>query len=143
MWKLDSLAIRGVCTSWNRGVRTILPQPYTTHTYMLGLLLKQPHMNLQLYKRCARFLYGIKQCCNYIVRACLTSAMHNARTPFGHNLAFFGKKYGIDILCDEYNHCMRSIRKPNLKTEHVNNIEQFRTLLDIRNGAYYIEVFKT
>ena len=47
----------------------------------------------------------------------------------------------IDILCDEYNHCMRYIRKSNLKTEHVNNIEQLRTLLHIRNGAYYIEEF--
>ena len=42
------------------------------------------------------------------------------------------------FFCDEYNHRVRSIRKPNLKTEHVNNIEQLRTLLDIRNGAYYI-----
>ena len=44
-------------------------------------------------------------------------------------------------MCDEYNHCMRSLRKLNLKTEHVNNIEALRTLLDICNGAYYIEVF--
>ena len=36
---------------------------------------------------------------------------------------------------------MKCIRKPRLKTEHVNNIEQLRALLDIRNGAYYIEVF--
>ena len=57
-------------------------------------------------------------------------------------LAFFRNKYGIYILCVDYNHCMRSIRKPNLKTEHVNNIEQLRTLLDIRNGAYSMEVFK-
>ena len=30
---------------------------------------------------------------------------------------------------------MKYIRKPKLKTEHVNNIEQLRTLVDIRNGA--------
>ena len=57
-------------------------------------------MSLQLYKRCARFLYGMKQCRNYIVIACFTNAMHNARPPFGHNLAFFRNKYGIDIFCD-------------------------------------------
>ena len=67
--------------------------------------------------------------------------MQNARTPLGHNLTFFRNKYGIDIFCDEYNHCMKCIRKPKLKTEHVNNIEQLRALLDIRNGAYYIEGF--
>ena len=41
MWKLDSLAFRGVCTSWNF---TILHLPFTTHTYMLGPLMNQPHM---------------------------------------------------------------------------------------------------
>ena len=73
----------------------------------------------------------MKQCRNYIVRACLTNAMHNARTPLGHHLAFFRNKYGIDIFCVEYNQCMRSFCNSNLKTEHVDNIEQLRTLLDI------------
>ena len=31
--------------------------------------------------------------------------------------------------------------KAEIKTEHVNNIEQLRSLLDIRNGPYYIEGF--
>ena len=53
MWKLDSFAFKGVCTSWNRGVRIILHLPYTTHMYMLAPLMKKPHMSLQLYKRCA------------------------------------------------------------------------------------------
>ena len=105
---------------------------------MLGPLLKQPHMSLQLYKRCACFLYDMKQHLYYIVGTCLTNAMHNARTPLGHNLAFSRNTYRIDILCD---HCMRSTCNSNLKTEHGNNIEQLRTLLDIRNGAYYIEGF--
>ena len=43
--------------------------------------MKQPHMSLQLYKRCARFLYSMKQCRNYIVRACFTNVMYNARIP--------------------------------------------------------------
>ena len=120
MWKLDSLAFKGVCTSWNRGVRTILYPPFTTHTYMLGSLMNQPHMS---------------------VRACFTKAMHIARTPLGHYLAFFRKKYGIDIFCDEYNHCMKYIRKPKLKTEHVNNIEQLRALLDIRVVPIILWVF--
>ena len=76
----------------------------------------------------------MEQCHNYIVRACLINVMHNARTPLGHNLALFRNKFGIDIFCDEYNHCKKSIRKSKLKTEHVNNIEQLKTLLDIHNG---------
>ena len=68
--------------------------------------------------------------------------MHKARTPLGHNLTFSRNKYGIDIFCDEYNHCMKSIQMPKLKREHVHNIEQLRTLLYIRNGAYDIVFFK-
>ena len=109
MWKLDPLAFRRVCTSWNRGLRTILHMLYTDHTYMLGPLMKQLHMSLHLNKLCARFLYNIKQCPNYIVRTYFTNTIHNARTPLGHNLAFIRNKYKIDILCDEYNHCIASI----------------------------------
>ena len=80
MWKLDSLAFRGLCPSWNRDVHTIFHLPFTTHTYILGPLMKQSHMSSQLYKRCAHF---------HIVRTCLTNAIHNARTPLGHYLASF------------------------------------------------------
>ena len=93
---------------------------------------------LLLYYFCMP-VYGMKQCRNYIVRACLTNAMHNARTPLGHNLAFFRNKYDIDIFCDDYNYCMTSIRIRNLKIEHVNNIEHLRTLLDRRTCVYSIE----
>ena len=116
MWEFDSFAIRRICTSWNIGVRTIFNLPYTTHMP----IAKQYHMSLELYKRSDRFLYGIKQCRNYIVTTCLSKAMYNARAPLGHNVAFFRNNYGIVILCHYYNICMSSIRKPNLKTEHLN-----------------------
>ena len=95
MLKLDSLAFRGVCTSWNIGVLTILHLPTATHTYMLGPLMKQPHMSLQLYKCYALVLYRMKQCRKYIVRVCILR---------DHHLDFFRNKYGIDIciiiVCD-------------------------------------------
>ena len=95
MWKLDSLAFKGVCTSWNRGMY-FTSAFYYSYVYVRSLI-NQPHMSLQLYKHCARFLYAMKQCRNYIVRAFFSNAMHNARTPLGHNLSFFRNKYGIDI----------------------------------------------
>ena len=58
--------------------------------------MKQPHYEFTVIKAFfSSFLYGMKQCRNYIVRACLTNAIHNARTL--HNLAFFKNKHGIDI----------------------------------------------
>ena len=88
MWELDSLVFGKGCASWNRSIHPILHLHFTAHTYMLDPLMKQPHMSLQLYKRCARLLYGMKQCRNYIVRSCLSNTMHNTRTPIGHNLIF-------------------------------------------------------
>ena len=89
MWELDSLVFGKGCASWNRSIHPILHLHFTAHTCMLDPLMKQPHMSLQLYKlykRCARFLYGMKQCLNYIVRSC--NATHNTRTPIGHNMIF-------------------------------------------------------
>ena len=61
MWKLDSLYFNKVTTAWNIGVRRTCNLPYTSHRWLLGPIMRQPHINLQLYKRCARFLYGMKK----------------------------------------------------------------------------------
>ena len=37
---------------------------------------------------------------------------------------------------------MRSIRTPNLRTEHVNSIEHRRTLLAIWYGAYSVTILR-
>ena len=80
MWRLDSAHFLNVCTTWNRGVRKVFKLPNRTHRWLLGPLLHQQHVSLQLYKRCARFVYGLKQCSNSIVKACLGNALCNANT---------------------------------------------------------------
>ena len=67
--------------------------------------------------------------------------MHNARTPRGRKLTYLRDKEEVYILCDNYNYCMRFIRTPNFRTEHANNVEHPRTLLDVRYGVYSIEAF--
>ena len=38
-----------ICTTWNKGVRTILKLPIRAHTYLLGPLLNQQNIHEQLY----------------------------------------------------------------------------------------------
>ena len=45
MWQINSQSIKSDCTSWNKGVRRILNLPHDAHTWLLGPLLKQNHIN--------------------------------------------------------------------------------------------------
>ena len=93
IWRMNSMYYDNVCTSWNIGVRRVMNLPYTTHTWMLGPLIKQSHLRLQLQKRCMRFLHGITQSSNVIVRKCFYQAMQNSNTPIGCNLSFIGNLF--------------------------------------------------
>ena len=42
----------------------------------------------------------------------MSNAIDNTITPLVHNLVFFGKKYWIYIMYDNYNYCIRSIGAP-------------------------------
>ena len=43
----DSPDYKRICISWNKSVRNILRLPYTTHTWIRGPLLGQPHIHCQ------------------------------------------------------------------------------------------------
>ena len=141
MWCLDSLYFNKVCTSWNRGVRSVFKLPYTTHRWLLGPLLNQLHINHQLYKRCLRFLYSVQNCCNGIVRECYNNGLYNANTPIGHNIAFFRYKYGKNISSCSLNNCMKLIVSPKINVEQCNVLEQLKVLIHARQGSYFIEGF--
>ena len=78
----------------------ILRLPYTTHTWILGPLLGQPHIHCQLQQRTLRFLCSIKNNNNTLVSACWKYASNNANSPLGYNIAYFRNSYGIDIFPD-------------------------------------------
>ena len=71
-WRIDSSDYKRICISWNRSVRNILRLPYTTYmyTWILGLLLGQPHIHCQLQQRTLRFLCSIQNNNNTLVSAC-------------------------------------------------------------------------
>ena len=51
MWQIKSQSINSVCTSWNKSVRRILNLPHDAHTWLLGPLLKQNHIEKQFIAR--------------------------------------------------------------------------------------------
>ena len=57
LWYFNSEGFAKICTTWNKGVRTILKLPIRAHTYLLGPLLNQQNIHEQLYVRIIRCLY--------------------------------------------------------------------------------------
>ena len=82
------LSINSVCTSWNKGVRCILNLPHDTHTWLLGLLLKQNHFKKQLIARTLGFLFRMLKSHNGIVEGCTLNSLHNANSPMRSNSFF-------------------------------------------------------
>ena len=89
MWQVNSQYINSVCTTWNKGVRRILNLPHDAHTWLLGLLLKQNHINKHFIVRTLRFLFCMLKSHNGIVEVCTLNALSNANSPMGSNLTFF------------------------------------------------------
>ena len=67
-----------------------------THLCFFGPLMNQPHISYQLQKL-FRILHNMKTSQNKIVLTCYRSAVRNANTPIGHNIAFLRNTLGIDI----------------------------------------------
>ena len=55
LWSFNSEGFAKICTTWNKGVRTILKLPIRAHTYLLSLLLNQQNIHEQLCVRSIRF----------------------------------------------------------------------------------------
>ena len=94
---LDLYISNNIYTTWNITVRKICNLPYTTHRWILGPLMNQPHIGYQLQKRCIRFLHIMKTSQNKIVLTCYRNAVRNVNTLIGHNIAFLRNTLGTDI----------------------------------------------
>ena len=80
LWYFNSEGSAKICTTWNKGVRTILKLPIRAHTYLLGPLLNQQNIHEQLYVRSVRFLYTMYHSSNSIVRTVFNNALYNSNS---------------------------------------------------------------
>ena len=131
-WRSDSPDYKRICISWNKSVRNILRLPHTTHTWILGPLLGQTHIQCQLQQRTLRFLCSIQNNNNTLVSACWKYANNNANSPLGYNIAYFRNSYGIVIFHDV---CVKKIiHPPRLDNEQHMIISELKVLEKCRKN---------
>ena len=97
LWYFNSEGFAKNCTTWNKGVRTILKLPIRAHTYLLGPLLNQQNIHEQLYVRSIRCLYTMYHSSNYIFRTVFNNALYNSNSCIGYKMAYFRNTYAVDI----------------------------------------------
>ena len=138
-WQIDSTDYKRICVTWNKSVRKILKLPYTTHTWILGPLLDQSHLHYQLQRRTLRFISLMYNSRNVLINACVNSAINNANSPLGHNIAYFRNNYGINF---SHGMCFNKIiHPPRLCEEKRMIIAQLKDLLLVKCGLYTIDGF--
>ena len=70
---------------------------------------------------------------NVLITACVKSAINNANSPLGHNIAYFRNNYGM---------CFNNmIHPPRLCEEKRMIIAQLKDLLLVKCGLYAIDGF--
>ena len=138
-WQINSIDYKPICVTWNKSVRKILKLPYTTHTWILGPLLDQSHIHYQLQVRTLRFISLMYNSRNVLITACVKSAINNANSLLGHNIAYFRNNYGINF---SYGMCFnKMIHPPHLCEEKRMIIAQLKDLLLVKCGLYAIDSF--
>lgn len=124
-----------------KGVRSMYNLPYTAHRWILGPLLNQSNIRIQLHRRTACFLHGMSTSCNKIVSACFSRAVNNANTPIGRNLAYIRNCYGFNISEESVNNCRKLIIDPRLSAYELGIVRECNMLLLARSGVFAVDGF--
>ena len=76
---------------------------------------------------------------NVLITACVKSAINNANSPLGHNIAYFRNNYGINF---SHGMCFnKMIHPPRLCEEKRMIIAQLKDVLLVKCGLYDIDGF--
>ena len=143
LWYFNSEGFAKICTTWNKGVRTILKLPIRAHTYLLGPLLNQQNIHEQLYVRSVRFLYTMYHSSNSIVRTVFNNALYNSNSCIGYKIAYFRNIYAIDITKHDPSFVFSRVKATGTfnNIAHSAAIDNLLTLLLVRSDISYIEGF--
>ena len=143
LWYFNSEGFAKICTTWNKGVRTILKLPIRAHTYLLGPLLNQQNIHEQLYVRSVRFLYTMYHSSNSIVRTVFNNALYNSNSCIGYKIAYFRNVYAIDITKHDPSFVFSRVKATGAfnNIAHSAAIDNLLTLLHVRSDISYIEGF--
>ena len=137
LWKFNSTGFDKCCKSWNIAVCKLLHIPFNTHVWILGPLIKQNNLRVQLQFRNFQFLLNAFNSTNDIVKTCIQSAMYNSNTCIGYKLAFYRYKYSLD----SYTTSMKIINGQNLSDYQSSIVNNLSTLIEMRSGNNFVNGF--
>ena len=143
LWYFNSEGFAKICTTWNKGVRTILKLPIKAHTYLLGPLLSQQNIHEQLYVRSIRSLYTMYHSSNYIDRTVFNNALYNSNPCIGYKIAYFRNTYAVDNIEHDPSFVFSRVKATGTCNNIAHNaaIDNLLTLLHVRSDILYIEGF--
>jgi hypothetical protein len=140
LWKINSSGFKSVCTQWNKAVRVMMGLPYRTHTWLLGPLIDQDHISLQLIRKTFRFLHSMLNNPNAIISYIARVALFDGSSPIGSNFRYIKNHFHADF--DESFHiCSRCIKPVPLNTECTANLLNIRNLISVRQNDVMLDGF--
>ena len=143
LWDLTSNGFKSCCTQWNKAVRKLMNLPYRCHTSLLGPLVDQLHISVQLCIKSLRFFFCMLNSNNQLVSHMCNLAIHCANSPVGRNISFLKYKYGVNI-SDNLSVNVVRVKNAHLTTmPEMNNVFAVKELLNIKHGLYTVDGFNS
>ena len=93
--------------AWNKAVRRLLNVSPRTHTWMLGPIMEQLDIKVQLELRSLRFMHMLILSKNKTVQHVASVTLSCAHSTMGLNYAYLYHKYDICIYSDMLNNLYR------------------------------------
>ena len=141
LWDMKSSGFKKCCTQWNKSVRRLLKLDYRTHTWLLGPLTNQDHINCQLAVKSVKFCYSILHHDNTIIREIGNRSRVCSMSPIGRNMSYFRYVCGVDFNMDVHN-CVASVKNYAMPSrEHQALIGNASLVRDCMNGSMFIDGF--
>ena len=134
-WQIDSNDYKRICVTWNKSIRKIQALLHNSYMDVKAIVRSEPPT---LSITASHFtIYKLDR--NVLITACVKSAINNANSPLGHNIAYFRNNYGINFSRDM---CFNQIiHPPRLCEEKRMIIAQLNDLLLVKCGLYAIVGF--
>ncbi len=142
LWTLDSNGFRSCCVQWNKAVRKVLRLPYRTHTWLLGPLMDQCHISIQLYVKSLRFIYSMINSENDTVAFVGSLVRHNANSPIGRNVSFLKHNFNINLNETMFTNVALIFNAQPLCVERQSQFDNLINLMYVRNDELSLDGFE-
>ena len=139
LWKFNSVGIDKCCKSWNIALRTLLGLPYNAHTYLLGPIMEQLDLRIQLYIRNFRLLWHASRSDNNIIYrpTCINSALCNSNSGLGYKMAFYRYRYNMSM-SDDIELCIARISQCELSDHQLAIVNNLSLSISVREGDHLL-----